>query len=34
MYSVKIGQEYLGKDIHIVLGPIMNLGKVTRGSQN
>ena len=34
MYSVKIGQEYLGKDIHIVLEPIINLDKVARGSQN
>jgi len=34
VYGIKIGQEYLGKDIHIVLGPMMNLGKVARDSQN
>lgn len=32
--GVGIGQEHLGKGVHVALGPMMNLGRVAGGGRN
>ena len=32
--GVGLGKEFVGKGVHVALGPMMNLGRVARGGRN